>query len=176
MRLKIITLFIAVILIMALVPVALAGNGADGETNAFCADLNGRRHPVGGRIADIYDVDYQEQVMVWFCQEHYGFGEILLALQTSKIASVDPEDILQMKSDLGGWGEVWKELGFTGRPKEGRPAWAGPKDADGEGKQVGPPSWAGPKNRGEEEGIEGDFGPPPWAGPKNKGKPWKDSP
>jgi hypothetical protein len=52
--------------------------------SAFCADP-GRQHPVGSRIAEGYGVDYGT-VMNWFCNGHYGFGQILLALQTSKLA------------------------------------------------------------------------------------------
>jgi hypothetical protein len=175
MKFKIISLTLTVLLILVLVPIAFAGNVDDGETNAFCADLNGRQHPVGGRIASVYEVNYQG-LMSWFCDGNYGFGEILLALQTSKITGADPGALLVRKTEVGGWGEVWKELGFTGRPKEGRPAWAGPKVSDGEGRLVGPPPWAGPKGMGDVEGEEGDGGPPPWAGPKNKIKPWKDTP
>jgi hypothetical protein len=176
MKFKLISLALIVFLILVLTPVALADGVEDGEINSFCAERDGRRHPVGGRIADIYDgVDYS-QVMTWFCDDHFGFGEILLALQASQLNTVDetPGELLRLKTELGGWGEVWKEIGFTGRPKEGRPAWAGPKDADGEGKPNGPPSWAGPKDRLDEED---DLGPPSWAGPKDKNKPnGKDKP
>jgi hypothetical protein len=176
MRLKLIILSLTVFLILALVPIAFADNGEPDEPNAFCADRDGRRHPVGGRLADVYEVVDYQQIMGWFCDQHFGFGEILLALQTSQIPSVTytPGDLLQMKTDLGGWGEVWKALGYNGRPKANRPAWAGPKDGEGEGTEDGPPAWAAPKDR--EEGT-GEFGPPPWAGPKDKNKPfWKDKP
>jgi hypothetical protein len=170
MKFKTVSLFLTIFLILAIVPIAFADDGEDGEINAFCMDLNGRRHPVGGRIADIYDIEYS-RVMEWFCDQHFGFGEIILALQTSRLSSDDyytPEVVLQMKTDLGGWGQVWKSLGYTGRPKAERPAWAGPKDIEGEETRNGPPAWAGPKEKDDDEGRNG---PPPWAGPKVKSKP-----
>ena len=179
MRNKIFALSLTAFLILALVPMALAGNGEQDKTNAFCGDLTGRQHPVGGRLAKVYDVPY-ETLMGWFCVENYGFGEILLALQTSKItdAKYSAEQLLHKKTELGGWGEVWKDIGFTGRPKGGHPAWAGPKGGEDEGVETGPPDWAGPKNR-EEEGESGPppwAGPPSWAGPKGKGAHWKTLP
>ena len=171
MKLKLLTLSLTLILILALASAALADDETDSQSNAFCADLEGRQHPVGSRIAQGYGVDY-ETVMGWFCKGHYGFGQIMLALQTSELApdGESAELLLQMKSDLGGWGLVWQELGFTGRPKADRPAggppaWAGSDRDEGEDLDAGPPPWAGPKIK---DWKPGKGGPPPWAGPKPK--------
>ena len=169
MKFKILTLSLTLILLLALVPAALANDEPDGEPNAFCADLGDRQHPVGSRIAQGYGVKY-ETVMEWFCNGHYGFGQIMLALQTSVLTKSDPGYLLERKTQLGGWGLVWQELGFTGRPKADRPAggppaWAGPKGDDGEDLDGGPPPWAGPKFK---DWKPGKGGPPPWAGPKDK--------
>jgi hypothetical protein len=168
-KLKLLTLSLTLILILALATTALANDEPDGEPNAFCADLVGRQHPVGSRIAHGYGVDY-ETVMGWFCNGQYGFGQIMLALQTSHFVDMSPADLLAKKSELGGWGEVWQELGFTGRPKADRPAggppaWAGPEGDEGEDLDGGPPPWAGPKFK---DWKPGKGGPPPWAGPKDK--------
>jgi hypothetical protein len=164
MKFKLLTLCLTLILLLALAPAALAD---DGEPNAFCADLGGRKHPVGSRIAYGYSVDYGT-VMGWFCDGHYGFGQIVLALQTSRFVDMSPADLLAKKSELGGWGLVWQELGFTGRPKADRPAggppaWAGSDGNEGEDLDGGPPPWAGPKIK---DWKPGKGGPPPWAGPK----------
>lgn len=79
-------------------------------------------HPVGGRIALTYGVDYAE-VKGWFCQG-YGFGQIMLALQTSKVTTVPAAEVLQMKTETGGWGQVWHELGVVRSDKDAKPpAW-----------------------------------------------------
>jgi hypothetical protein len=172
MKIKLLTLTLTLILILALAQMALADDGNEGEISAFCTDPD-RQHPVGSRIAAGYGVDYGI-VMGWFCEGQYGFGQILLALQTSKLApnGESAELLLQKKSDLGGWGEVWQSLGFIGRPKAdnpagGPPAWAGPgrDEDDDEDLDGGPPPWAGPKFKDWKPGAGG---PPPWAGPKDK--------
>lgn len=171
MKSKLLTIFLTIFLILVSVPMALAQDGEDGSANGYCADLSGRRHPVGERLADRYGVPYSD-LMKWFCDDHFGFGEILLALQTSRVISTEetPDQLLQLKSELGGWGQVWKSFGYTGRPKadrpaSGPPAWAGPNDTDEGDSEGGPPPWAGPKDK---SGESGKGGPPPWAGPKHK--------
>jgi hypothetical protein len=168
-KFKLLTLSLTLILILALAPAALADDDPNGEPNAFCADLVGRQHPVGNRIAQVYSVEY-EDLMDWFCKGNYGFGQILLALQTSQFVEYTPGDLLIMKSEKGGWGLVWQEFGFTGKPKADRPAggppaWAGPEGDDDEDLDGGPPPWAGPKFK---DWKSGKGGPPPWAGPKDK--------
>ena len=162
MKLKLPVLFLTLFLILALVPAAFAEDGEAEEVNDYCTNWGELQHPVGSGIALRYDVDY-ELVMTWFCQGNYGFGQIMLALETSKIlpnssyegALLTPQELLEMKTTFGGWGQVWKELGFTGRPKSAD--WTG-----------GPPEWAGPKDKHSED--DDDFGPPEWAGPKQKDK------
>jgi hypothetical protein len=99
------------------------GDGEDGDS---CVGID--PHPVGQKLADAYDVPY-EDIMGWFCDDNFGFGEIKLALQAAEALDVLPEDLLAMKDELGGWGQVWKELGSHGRPKD--------KDRD-QDKEVGP--------------------------------------
>ncbi|HZW04047.1 MAG TPA: hypothetical protein VFF68_08975, partial [Anaerolineaceae bacterium] len=75
-----------------------------------------KQHPVGARIAATYGLEY-EMVIGWHC-EGYGFGQIMLALQTSALTELPAEDLLQMKTEQGGWGRVWQGLGLIGRAKE----------------------------------------------------------
>ena len=94
--------------------------------------------------------------MEWFCDRRYGFGEIMLALETSQGSSdYTAEGLLAMKTELGGWGQVWQYLGLIGPPDSvGRPGEAGPQD------DAGPP---------DDTGQPDDPRPPDDAGPSGKG-------
>ena len=71
-------------------------------------------HPRGTDLAEYYQVPY-EQIMTWFCQGHFGFGEIMHALEASQQTELTPEQILGMRVGHG-WGQIWKELGLKGKP------------------------------------------------------------
>jgi hypothetical protein len=72
-------------------------------------------HPRAAELAEDYGVAVEE-IMTWFCEGGYGFGDILLALKTSQESDVPAGDLLARKTELGGWGEVWQELGLIGKP------------------------------------------------------------
>lgn len=76
-------------------------------------------HPVGVKLSVTYGVPYEE-VMGWFCQG-FGFGEIMLALQASQHSELSAEEILLLKLELGGWGEVWHHLAMLEQPVEPLP-------------------------------------------------------
>jgi len=126
-------------------------------------------HPVAaGIVATYYEeatgVDY-DQVMTWFCVDGYGFGEIMLALETSKFLSgsddwdgefLTPADLLLQKTELGSWGAVWstirEALDINGRPKsdEWTGGWPDRKGdgPDGNSGGVGPSNTDSPKKQG----------------------------
>lgn len=81
-----------------------------------CTD---QTHPVGVKLSVTYGVPYEE-VMGWFCQG-FGFGEIMLALQASQHSELSAEEILLLKLELGGWGEVWRHLAMLEQPVEPLP-------------------------------------------------------
>jgi len=83
------------------------------------AGCTNQTHPVGVKLAATYAVPY-ETVMGWFCQG-FGFGEIVLALQASQHSELTPEEILLLKVELGGWGEVWRHLAMLDQPVEPLP-------------------------------------------------------
>ena len=86
------------------------------EESEYCVGVE--PHPVAQRLAATYDATY-EDIMLWFCVEGYGFGEIMHALQTNGGEDDNtPEQILLLKAELGGWGKVWQELGLIGRPDD----------------------------------------------------------
>ncbi|MCX7977133.1 MAG: DUF5667 domain-containing protein [Bellilinea sp.] len=78
------------------------------------AACTNQTHPVGVKLAVTYAVPY-EDVMGWFCQG-FGFGEIMLALQASQHSELTAEEILLLKVELGGWGEVWRHLAMLEQP------------------------------------------------------------
>lgn len=165
----------------------------------FLHPETGAPHPVGWGIAVRYTEVNEEtsqdeqtaeteladpaqelylQVMTWFCHtsddgEGYGFGQIMLALQTSQILAdtespVEADALLAMRADGLGWGEIWKTLGFNGKPKPadwtgGPPEWANAKDKDAVDKdKLDTPKLPGPKEKDRKKPL------PPTAGPKDK--------
>jgi len=84
------------------------------------------RHPALNRLALAYGEPYSE-LLYYFCEWRFGVGEIKLALQTAVNlgGSMDFGDILEMKREVGGWGQVWQQLGVRGNHEGGKPPWAG---------------------------------------------------
>ena len=74
-----------------------------------CTDLD--PHPIGAEIAGTYDVAYKD-VMGWFCSGH-TFEDILLALQTKKLADVELEWLLDKRLRGKSWDQIWDETGIT---------------------------------------------------------------
>lgn len=66
-------------------------------------------------IADRFAVSY-DQVMAWACGGE-TFDDILLALQTSKLANRPAQELLEMKKKLG-WDGVWETLGLVSQPAQ----------------------------------------------------------
>jgi hypothetical protein len=96
MKLKLPVLILTLFLVLTLIPAAFA-QVEDDEVSDFCLDATtylqpeeGFPHPVGSRIALRYEVEYPV-VMSWFCQG-YGFGQIMLALETSKVMDTTDTD------------------------------------------------------------------------------------
>jgi len=165
------------------------GDDGDGEGNAwgpggvYCAGGKDRPHPVAQKISDKYDVSI-EWVMEQKCTG-FGFGQVMLALQTSlsvqngEEPEEEPEEepgepcegsetcpengletqakgLLDMRKEGKGWGQIWKETGLS---KHG--------DAD-----VSPSGWLKKPEKVKEpkEGKGPNKGPDH---PSNKNKPEK---
>ena len=81
----------------------------------YCTNPDAR-HPALNALAMGYGAEYG-QLLNYFCIGHYGVGEIMLALQTAALVDngMTAGDILALKAELGGWGQVWQELGLKGR-------------------------------------------------------------
>lgn len=141
----------------------------EGELGYFCRAETEDQHPVGAALAETYETEY-EQVMQWFCEGRFGFGQIMLALQTAQMEEVEAGELLERRAGGEGWGQIWVDMGVIGKDKEadppgGKPEWAGPPE------HAGPPEWAG---RPDDAGRPEDAGPPEGrgrpdhAGPKNR--------
>ncbi len=87
----------------------------DGQTRGQYCQASAPQQPVAENLAQTYGVSY-ENVINLFCQG-YGFGEIMLALQTSQTANLPPDNLLTLKNESGGWGQVWQDLNLIGKDK-----------------------------------------------------------
>ena len=67
-------------------------------------------HPVAVSIADKYQWEYQE-IIDWYCAG-YPFEDILVALQTSKLADLEPIELLERSAEQD-WFEIWEDLGLN---------------------------------------------------------------
>jgi hypothetical protein len=139
---------------------------ADEETkDGFYCTQSDVPHPFGARLAERYQIDYAT-LQGWFC-DGFGWGQIMLALQTGQISGADPADLLATREAGSGWGQIWQELKLIGKDKDafspkdldgdGRPDHAGPpNDEDGDGR----PDHAGPPNDEDGDGRPDHAGPP----------------
>jgi len=134
----------------------------EGPASGFFCRQSDVQHPFGAMLAARYETDY-ETLQDWFC-EGFGWGQIMLALQTEKRTGNDPAALLEARSSGAGWGVIWQDLKLIGRPDfagppegrdGGKPDFAGPPDDRGGGK----PDFAGPPE--DKDGGKPDFAGPP---------------
>jgi hypothetical protein len=117
------------------------GRGDKGEggkaDSAFCRGDKDKFHPLAVGIEEIYGMSV-EDTMLYFCKG-YGFGQIMLALQTKELKDVDVLATLEARKEGRGWGQIWMELKLVGQPGEAssppghlkRPFHAGPPEGKG---------------------------------------------
>ena len=98
-----------------------SGTGnAWGQGGVYCAGGKENIHPVAQKIADKYEVD-PEWVMEQACNG-FGFGGVMLALQTAKAnQGGDPDAYLAQRKEGKGWGQIWKENGLVKNDKADNP-------------------------------------------------------
>ncbi len=87
----------------------------DPKAGFYCSHPD-EHQPALYALSVAYNTPYA-QILGWFCAGRFGVGEIMLALQTSVAVNgaYTPDQILQMKVDLGGWGKVWQFLALSGK-------------------------------------------------------------
>lgn len=115
---------------------AMDGEGEGSKANsAFCSSRKDKPHPLAVGIAATYGFS-EADVMTYFC-DGYGFGQIMLALQTEELGGDDVSVTLSERRMGKGWGQIWKESDLIGKPEEAssppghlkRPAHAGPPES-----------------------------------------------
>ena len=144
------------------------GGDTGEEANHFCTTPD-IQHPMAAKLAETYEVSY-DQVKKWFCDDGYGFGQIAMALQTSKLTDDSVEALLAQRAEGKGWGNIWKDKGLIRNSEDagpppwaghGRPAWAGPKQ-ERTGDHPGNGNGSN-KDKGKDKDKE-NGGKPCWAG------------
>jgi len=127
-------------------------------------------HPQGVRLSERHGVSYDE-IMTWFCDGRYGFGEINQAYSLSEETGVPVEDIFGMRASGMGWGQIKQDLGVIGPPGgngnghgNGPPGNDGSPRGNGNGHGNGPPDNGGSPH-GNGNGNGRGNGPPDHAGP-----------
>ena len=88
------------------------------DNSAFCdPGKQDRFHPLAEKIGERFAVG-EQWVMDYFC-DGYGMGAIMLALKTSQLDGSDAGELLKLRTDGQGWGQIWKEKGLIGSEKDG---------------------------------------------------------
>jgi len=73
-----------------------------------CSTLN--PHPIAQGMEEKFNVSYDE-IMGWYCGGS-AFSDILLALETEKLAEISVPELLSMVK-IQPWEEIWGELGVS---------------------------------------------------------------
>jgi hypothetical protein len=130
----------------------------DPSTGYYCTQSE-VPHPFGQRLAERYEVEYTT-LQAWFC-DGFGWGQVMLALQTGKITGEDPGELLKSRRSGLGWGDIWREKKLIGRPEHAGP----PNDENGDGR----PDFAGPPSDNDGDGKP-DFAGPPAGTDRGRGR------
>jgi hypothetical protein len=86
------------------------------DESAYCSGEKETAHPVIIVLANQFDKEVNE-LMGYFC-DGFGIGQIYLALQTEKVTGEEYGSLLALREEGQGWGEIWKDLGYQGKPKD----------------------------------------------------------
>ncbi len=70
-----------------------------------------QQQPVAMRLADAFDVSYQE-IMGWHCRG-FGFGEIAKAYLLDEFGDFSVEDVFNLRLSGVGWGEIMKQANVS---------------------------------------------------------------
>ena len=80
-----------------------------GGSKLDSANCNGSKvHPKAAKMAGGDQAKY-EQIMDWFCNDHFGFGEIQIMLTLSETQGVSLTTIYDMRLSGLGWGQIKKQ-------------------------------------------------------------------
>ncbi|MEX2162575.1 MAG: hypothetical protein WD751_11790 [Anaerolineales bacterium] len=95
-----------------------SASALDAKDGFYCRTASAR-HPALNNLATQYDEPYAD-LLHYFCEWRFGVGEIKLALQTADALNDGTSfgQILELKRELGGWGQVWQHYGVKGGGKK----------------------------------------------------------
>lgn len=110
------------------------GDDDDGiNDGAYCRGDKEKKHPAGEKLAgEFFGTDDPEkfeagytEIMGWFCEGGFGFGEIGLAYRIHGVLlTTNPEllvaDIFALRAEMG-WGEILHYYGLEKPPKPAKP-------------------------------------------------------
>ena len=149
--------------------------------------LGSAAHAGAERLEEEFGVPYDE-IMAWFCEDSYGYGEVKIALTASLELGIPADELLSMKDELGSWGKVWQELGLKGKLQDvgqqkkggnedgaggpGKPETPGKPDQPGNPEKPAQPAAPGNPEapaQPEEPGNPDSPGQPAQPGEPNKG-------
>ena len=93
--------------------------GLEGKFNSsYCSGEKENDHPFAAAIAETYGTSVSG-VMNYFCNG-YGFGEIMLALQTHQVNGEEIVSMLDDRKSGHGWGQIWQEMDMIGNPDKAK--------------------------------------------------------
>jgi hypothetical protein len=109
-------------------------------TSAYCGGDKDKAHPFAAGVAETYGVS-EDEVMGYFCQG-FGFGQIMLAIQTQKMEGVTSSvgAMLAARESGLGWGQIWADMGIIGNKDHAKSPPGLLKKPD---KTTGPPEGKG---------------------------------
>jgi len=87
--------------------------GLEGKlSSSYCSGKKENDHPFAAAISETYGISVSD-VMGYFC-DGFGFGEIMLALQTHQMNDEEISSMLDLRESGQGWGQIWQEMGIIG--------------------------------------------------------------
>jgi len=93
--------------------------GLEGKFNSsYCSGEKENDHPFAAAIAETYGTSVS-YVMGYFCNG-FGFGEIMLALQTHQMNNKEVFSMLGLRKSNHGWGQIWQDMGIIGNPDKAK--------------------------------------------------------
>jgi len=87
--------------------------GLEGKSSSsYCSGEKENDHPFAAAISETYGTSTSD-IMGYFCNG-FGFGEIMLALQTHQMNNEEVSSMLALRKSDQGWGQIWQDMGIIG--------------------------------------------------------------
>jgi hypothetical protein len=134
----------------------------DKSDSFYCRADTEKQHPTALRYAVHYAEMVGEEdisaaydtIMIWFCEDNFGFGEIKHALKTAEKVGgeADPQTYLDRRTGGEGWGDIWQGLQLIGQGKPKlHPVFGAnwPNENKNSTQEEGDPVVTGPQGKGK---------------------------